>query len=113
MHRIVVQRSFQMSADVAHAIHPNYANKHEAKHQPLLNKGTVIKTNDNQRYATNSVTGFVVRELGRMASVPIQEFVVSLQVILHATARAPAHTSHTHTHTHTYTHTHIHCTCTR
>jgi len=76
MHRIVVQRSFQMSADVAHAIHPNYANKHEVKHQPLLNKGTVIKTNDNQRYATNSVTGFVVRELGRMASVPIQEFVV-------------------------------------
>ena len=74
--RIVVQKSFLISADVAHAIHPNYAHKHESKHAPRLNMGTVIKTNDNQRYATNSVTGFMIRELARAKDVPVQEFVV-------------------------------------
>ena len=79
LHRIVAQRSFVLSADTAHALHPNYAAKHESAHSPLLNKGTVIKSNGNQRYATNSVTGFLVRELGRIAKdgdVPLQEFVV-------------------------------------
>ena len=71
-----MQKSFLISADVAHAIHPNYAHKHESKHAPRLNMGTVIKTNDNQRYATNSVTGFMIRELARAKDVPVQEFVV-------------------------------------
>ena len=47
---VSIQRSFQFSADTAHGLHPNYAMKHELKHTPQLNKGTVIKTNDNQRY---------------------------------------------------------------
>lgn len=74
--KVALRRSFLISADVAHAIHPNYSHKHECKHGPLLNAGTVIKTNDNQRYATNSVTGFFIRELARMADVAVQEFVV-------------------------------------
>lgn len=52
------------------------AAKHESNHAPLMNGGVVIKTNQNQRYTTNAVTGFIVRELGRKADVPIQEFVV-------------------------------------
>lgn len=65
-----IRKSFILSIDQAHAIHPNYANKHEAQHAPKLNGGVVIKTNSNQRYATNGLTAFVVRELGRMANIP-------------------------------------------
>jgi aspartyl aminopeptidase len=71
-----LRKSFILSIDQAHAIHPNYASKHEANHAPTLNGGVVIKTNSNQRYATNGISGFVVRELGRLANIPIQEFVV-------------------------------------
>lgn len=70
------RRSFLISADAAHAVHPNYAEKHQSAHAPKLNKGTVIKTNDNQRYATNGESGFVVRELARRAGISVQEFMV-------------------------------------
>jgi len=76
MLKVTIRNSFLVSADVAHAIHPNYPDKHEKNHQPLLNSGTVIKTNNNQRYATNGETGFLIREIGRMAEAPLQEFVV-------------------------------------
>jgi len=73
---VSTRRSFLMSADTAHAVHPNYAERHQSNHAPKLNQGTVIKTNDNQRYATNGDTGFVVRELARRAGIGIQEFMV-------------------------------------
>lgn len=72
----MVSRSLLVSADMAHAIHPNYASKHESKHRPALGNGLVIKTNQNQRYATNGLSGFVVREAARRCNVPVQEFVV-------------------------------------
>lgn len=74
--KIALSKSLLISADGAHAVHPNYAGKHEQCHQPKMNQGTVIKTNNNQRYATNGVTGFVIRELARRAAIPIQEFVI-------------------------------------
>lgn len=74
--KVAIRKSFLISADVAHAIHPNYAAKHESKHSPILNSGTVIKTNDNQRYATDSVSGFFFRECARRAGERVQEFVV-------------------------------------
>lgn len=61
---------------MAHAVHPNYAAKHDKQHAPYMNHGLVIKSNVNQRYATNGITGFLVRELGRKARVPVQEFAV-------------------------------------
>lgn len=76
MLKVTIRNSFLVSADVAHAIHPNYSGKHDDNHRPLLNKGTVIKTNSNQRYATNAETGFLLRELSRRANAPVQEFVV-------------------------------------
>lgn len=72
-----LRKSFVFSVDQAHAIHPNYPSKHEKNHSPQMNKGVVMKTNSNQRYTTNSVTGFIVREIARKAgTTPLQEFVV-------------------------------------
>jgi aspartyl aminopeptidase len=72
-----IQNSFVLSVDQAHAVHPNYASKHEQAHGPKMNGGMVIKRNSNQRYATNGITGLVVRELARRAGLPpVQEFVV-------------------------------------
>lgn len=70
-------QSLLISADMAHAIHPNYSSKHETNHKPQMGGGLVIKTNQNQRYATSGISGFIVREAARRAgNVPIQEFVV-------------------------------------
>ena len=72
----LVERSMMISADNAHGIHPNYADRHDDNHGPLLNAGPVIKINANQRYATNSETAGLVRMLADAAQVPLQTFVV-------------------------------------
>jgi len=72
-----IAKSFVVSSDQAHAVHPNYVSKHEKSHQPKMNQGMVIKRNSNQRYATNAVTGLLVREIARRAGLPpVQEFIV-------------------------------------
>jgi aspartyl aminopeptidase len=71
-----IDRSWLISADNAHGVHPNYADKYDANHGPLLNGGPVIKVNANQRYATNSETAALFRLLCEQAAVPIQSFVV-------------------------------------
>ncbi len=72
-----VAKSFVLSVDQAHAIHPNYAGKHEKGHAPKMNDGMVIKRNSNQRYATTGMTGLIIREIARKAGLkPVQEFVV-------------------------------------
>ena len=70
-----IQHSMLISADNAHGIHPNYADRHDGNHGPLLNQGPVIKTNSNQRYATNSVTAASFRQLCLEQQVPVQDFV--------------------------------------
>ena len=74
LHASAVRKSFILSADMAHAVHPNYASKHEKNHGPKLNAGIALKTNQNQRYATNCVSGFIAREIAAKAKVPVQEF---------------------------------------
>ncbi|MCU1593983.1 MAG: apeB, partial [Frankiales bacterium] len=72
---IAAARSRMLSADMAHAIHPNYADRHEPSHTPLLGSGPVLKSNANQRYATDAGTAAWFK--GRCASVgvPVQDFV--------------------------------------
>jgi aspartyl aminopeptidase len=71
-----LRASFLVSADMAHGVHPNYADRHDACHAPHFHGGLVIKHNANQRYATDGVTAFLFRELGRAANVPFQEFAI-------------------------------------
>ena len=71
-----LHRSLLVSADNAHAVHPNYADKHDENHGPLMNAGPVIKINANQRYATNSETSALFRHLAQQLDVPVQSFVV-------------------------------------
>ncbi|NWF37138.1 M18 family aminopeptidase [Mariprofundus sp. KV] len=68
--------SMMISADNAHAIHPNYADRHDANHGPMINAGPVIKTNANQRYATSSESAAMFRQWCELADVPVQSFVV-------------------------------------
>lgn len=69
-------KSLFISADNAHGIHPNFADKHDANHGPLLNAGPVIKLNANQRYATNSLTAAFFKKLAKEVGVETQNFVV-------------------------------------
>ena len=68
--------SLLISVDNAHAAHPNFMEKHDQEHLPLLNKGPVIKWNANQRYATDTVTGGFFRGLCKRAGVESQDFVM-------------------------------------
>ncbi|WP_394178841.1 M18 family aminopeptidase [Marinomonas posidonica] len=71
-----IQRSMLVSADNAHALHPNYANRHDNNHAPAINKGAVIKVNANQRYATNSETASIYRDVAAQENFDVQTFVV-------------------------------------
>ena len=69
-----VARSFMVSADNAHSVHPNYAEKADPCNRPVVNKGVVIKYNANQKYTTDAVSGAVFRDICAEAEVPVQTF---------------------------------------
>ena len=72
----LAERSMMISVDNAHAIHPNFADRHDKNHGPRLNGGPVIKVNASQRYATNSETSGLFRILAAREEVAVQSFVV-------------------------------------
>ena len=69
-------QSWMLSVDNAHAVHPNYADKHDDQHSPHLGGGPVIKINRNQRYATDSEGAARLRLLAERAEVDVQAFVM-------------------------------------
>lgn len=71
-----LRNSFVVSIDMAHALHPNYTSKHDQSMAPKINQGLVIKTNANQRYATNCVSATMFRRIGKLAGLPVQDFTV-------------------------------------
>ena len=73
-HRALANSSC-ISADNAHAVHPNYPERHEPGHRPLVNCGPAIKVNANQRYATNAETAAAFQRACERADVPWQVFV--------------------------------------
>jgi aspartyl aminopeptidase len=70
-----IRHSYLVSADMAHAVHPNYSSLHEPKHQPLMGGGPVVKSNVNQSYATDGETWAHFAALCREAGVTPQYFV--------------------------------------
>jgi aspartyl aminopeptidase len=64
-----------VSADNAHAVHPNYPERHEPGHRPLVNRGPAIKVNSNQRYATSPDSAACFQRACAAAGVPWQVFV--------------------------------------
>lgn len=70
-----LSRSIAVSADGAHATHPNYADKHDPEHRIELNGGIVIKRNANQRYATDAISEAFIVDACRRADVPIQYYI--------------------------------------
>ena len=60
---------------MTHGLHPNYTSKHEENHTPIMNGGITIKTNAKQRYATDSISAFIVKQLVQRKGGKVQEFV--------------------------------------
>jgi len=68
-------QSLTISADMAHGVHPNWADRHDGHHKPMMNGGVVIKSNSSQRYSTNAVTAARVMLAAEQADVATQNFI--------------------------------------
>lgn len=73
----ILARSYLVSADMAHGVHPNYASIHQCNHQVEINKGVVLKVNCNGRYITDSVSSSIMKYICGKANIPVQDFIVS------------------------------------
>lgn len=71
----LVQRSLCLSVDLAHALHPNFVDRHDPLHAPRLGGGVVIKSHANQRYATTARAVFPLYAIARRKNLPLQRFV--------------------------------------
>jgi aspartyl aminopeptidase len=74
-HLAALARSACLSADNAHAVHPNYPERHEPGHRPIVNRGPALKVNSNQRYATSATTAQSFQRACERAGVEWQVFV--------------------------------------
>ncbi|MBQ2948099.1 MAG: M18 family aminopeptidase [Clostridia bacterium] len=72
--RAAIASSFMVSADNAHAVHPNHPEKYDAQNRTFMNGGVVIKHNANQKYTTDAVSDAVFTAVCEKAGVPVQHF---------------------------------------
>ena len=72
---VKLANSFMISADNAHAVHPNHTDKSDPTNRPQLNEGIVLKYNANQKYTTDAISGALFKLLCEKAGVPVQTFV--------------------------------------
>lgn len=70
-----VSKSFMISADLAHALHPNITEKHDPVNRPILGNGPVIKINANQAYTSDAYSISIYKSICEKANVKYQEFV--------------------------------------
>jgi aspartyl aminopeptidase len=70
-------KSYFLSLDNAHSVHPNFTEKYDPQHLPLLNHGPIIKYNSNQRYATTSRSAGIYKMLASEIDIPVQTFVMN------------------------------------
>lgn len=75
LYQISLSKSFIISADLAHAVHPNHPEYHDPTNRPLMGKGIVIKHSANMRYTTDADSAAVFKHLCELAGEPYQEFV--------------------------------------
>lgn len=73
--RRAMAKSFMVSSDMAHGVHPNYPDYHDAQHKPALNAGPVIKTNVGMSYATDGETAARFRWACEQEGVPFQDHI--------------------------------------
>lgn len=71
---MAIASGFMVSADNAHAVHPNLSGKSDPTNRPYMNEGIVIKYNANQKYTTDAVSAAMFKELCHRAGVPYQTF---------------------------------------
>ena len=69
-----IASSFMLSADNAHAVHPNHTDMADPTNRPYLNGGIVLKFNANQKYCTDAVSAAMFRDICNQADVPVQTF---------------------------------------
>ena len=72
----VLSSSFALSIDMAHACHPNFVQKHEGNHAPVLGGGVVLKMNSQKRYASDVFSNARFKLLCEQSNIPYQTFVM-------------------------------------
>ena len=70
----VLARSFMLSADNAHAVHPNHPEKYDEQNRVYMNKGIVIKHSANQKYTTDGLSSAVFEDICHRNGIPVQHF---------------------------------------
>lgn len=87
-----ISQSICLSMDAAHALHPNYMEKHDSQHQPIMGQGVVLKTNAQFRYASDAFSSAPIQALAKKQDLPLQIF-VSRNDIPCGTTIGPIHSS--------------------
>lgn len=70
-----LSKSFMISSDLGHGLHPNYGEKSDPTNRPIVNKGPIIKVSASQSYTSDSLSSAVYRNICERAGVPVQVFV--------------------------------------